>query len=182
MQRAFIIHGWGGSPERDWMAWAKKTLSRKGYEVFIPEMPEAENPKIDPWLKKISGVVGTPRANDILIGHSIGCLAIIRYLQTLSKDQKVGKVVLVAPWQFLTLDEDEDPEIARPWQAGNVDYEKVKTKAKKFIAVFSKDDPWVPFEENRRYFVEKLSPEVVVKDKMGHFNQSEAPFLLKLLK
>lgn len=181
MSRVFIVHGWGGSPERDWMPWAKRALKEKGFEVFVPEMPETENPRIAPWLDKLTETIGQVRRDDILIGHSIGTLAIIRYLQGLKDDQKVQKVILVAPWQTLTLDENEDPEIAKPWQVEDVDYEKVKTKADKFVAIFSKDDPSVPFESNKKYFTQKLNPEILVKDGMGHFNIPEIPFLLELV-
>lgn len=182
MNRIFLIHGWGGSPESDWFVWAKQELEKRGYEVFVPEMPDTEHPKIELWLKKLSETVKTSRPDDILIGHSIGTLTVIRYLQTLNDNQKVQKVILVAPWQTLTLDESEDPEVAKPWQEENIDYEKVKTKAGKFIAIFSKDDPSVPFEDNKKYFQEKLNPEIIIKDGMGHFNMTEIPFLLELVK
>ena len=182
MQRVFLVHGWGGSPEGDWMPWAKREIEKLGYEVFVSKMPDTENPKIDPWLNTLSKTIGVPKKDDILIGHSIGTLAIIRYLQTLNKGEIIGKVILIAPWQTLTLDENEDPKIAEPWQVEDIDYDKIKTKAKSFVAVFSKDDPWVPFEENKKYFAEKLDPEIVVKDKMGHFNMQEIPFLINLIK
>lgn len=182
MNRIFLIHGWGGSPKSDWFPWAKKELEQKGYEVFVPEMPDTENPKIEPWLQKLAEVVGTARKDDIFVGHSIGTLATIRFLQSFDKDQKVSKVILIAPWHSLTLDENEDPGIAKPWIDEFVDWEKVKSKANRIIAVFSEDDPSVPFEDNLKFFKKKLNPEIVIKDKMGHFNQSEIPFLLELIK
>lgn len=129
MQRVIVVHGWGGSPEGDWMPWIKKELTNRRYEVLVPKMPDTENPKVEPWLSKLTETIGTPRSDDILIGHSIGTLAIINYLQTLKADQKVGKVILVAPWHSLTLGEDEDPKIAEPWINNNVEWGKVKTKA-----------------------------------------------------
>lgn len=181
MSRIFLIHGWGGSPDSDWFLWAKKELEQKGYKVIVPVMPDTENPKIQPWLQKLSEVVGSTRKDDIFIGHSIGTLATIRFLESLNEAQKVNKVILIAPWHSLTLDENEDPEIAKPWIEEFVDWERVKSKADKVIAVFSKDDPFVPFEENLKFFKDKLNPEIIIKDKMGHFNQSEIPFLLELI-
>ncbi|OGM04157.1 hypothetical protein A2112_02105 [Candidatus Woesebacteria bacterium GWA1_42_12] len=64
-------------------------------------------------------------------------------------------------------------------------FEKVKIKAEKFIAVFSDDDPVVPYKENLKVFKEKLEAETITKHKMGHFSQDEGfteiPFLLDLL-
>lgn len=182
MQRIFLIHGWGGNPKSDWFPWAEKELGKKGYKVIVPEMPDTGNPKIGPWVAKLAETVGEIRADDILIGHSIGCLTVIRFLETFKDNEKISKVILVAPWQFLTLDENENPEIAKPWQAENVDYEKVRVRADKFIAVFSEDDPWVPYEKNLEYFKEKLNPKIITKYQMGHYNMTEIPFLLELLK
>jgi hypothetical protein len=185
MKRAIVVHGWAGSPSSDWMPWAKKSLERKGFEVSVPEMPETDNPKITPWVNKLNETIGKVQNDDILIGHSIGCLTILRYLETLKDNEKVSKVILVAPWQFLTLDENENPEIAKPWIETPIDYEKIKSKADKIIAIFSDNDPWVPFEKNTEFFKEKLNPEIITKQGMGHFTaeegSAELPFLLELL-
>jgi len=186
MQRVFLIHSWGGSPKNDWMPWAKKALTEKGFEVYVPEMPDTENPKIRPWVSKLAESVGEARADDILIGHSIGCLAVLRFLETLKDDEKVGKVILVAPWQYLTLDKNENPAIAVPWIDNPIDYEKIKSKADTITTVFSDNDPWVPYQKNLEFFTEKLNPEVITKHEMGHFTAGEGSteplFLLELVK
>ncbi|QQG41693.1 MAG: alpha/beta fold hydrolase [Candidatus Woesebacteria bacterium] len=181
MQRVFLIHGWGGSPKNDWFSWAKAVLEKQGYEVFVPEMPETNHPKIEPWLFKLKDVVGEVRPDDILVGHSIGTLAILRFLETFGKDQKVEKVILIAPWQYLNLDEGELKEDVAPWINTPIDYEKIKTRSGKITAVFSDDDPWVPLQPNMEYFKEKLNPEIITKEKMGHFNDSELEFLPELI-
>src|SRR3989344_8117438 len=163
VRRVFLVHGWGGSPEKDWFPWARKTLTEKGFGVVAPEMPETEHPKIEPWLNKIKEAVGEPREYDTFVGHSIGCQAILRYLETLPEKQKVGKVILVAPWWYLTLDANEEQADADPWLVQNVNFGKVKVKAGKFITVFSDDDPWVPIKENVKFFKKNLSPEIVIK-------------------
>lgn len=186
MQRVFLIHGWGGSPEGDWMPWAKKALEKKGFEVFVPEMPDTMHPKIKAWVNKLAETASEVRADDILIGHSIGCLTVLRFLETLKENKKVRKVILVAPWQYLTLDEDEDPSIAEPWINTPIDYEKIKSKADKIIAIFSDNDPWVPYKKNLEFFKEKLNPGIITKHGMGHFTagegSTELPFFLELVK
>ncbi|MBI5357009.1 hypothetical protein HZB78_05395 [Candidatus Collierbacteria bacterium] len=51
-RRVFIIHGWGGNPENDWIPWVKSQISNKGFEVIVPKMPDTNNPRIEPWIKK----------------------------------------------------------------------------------------------------------------------------------
>jgi len=183
VSRIFLVHGWGGSPKNDWLPWAKKELSGSGYEVVAPEMPETDHPKIDLWINKLNEVVGDPKRDDIFVGHSIGCQTILRYLETISN--KIDKVILIAPWWYLTLDEGEEQADADPWLKVGVDFEKIKSKTDNFVAVFSDNDPFVPMEKNVEFFKEKLNPEIIIKTKMGHFTEgdgaSKIPFLLDLI-
>jgi len=185
VQRVFLIHGWGGSPNNDWLPWAKRTLVGKGYEVFTPTMPDTEHPKITPWVDTLKEIVGQPRVDDVFVGHSIGCQTVLRYLEMLPENQKVSRVILIAPWWFLTLDANEEQADADPWLKIDIDFGKIKTKANKFVAVFSDNDPFVTPEKNLEFFRENLNPEIIVKRKMGHFIESDGvkdlPFLLKLL-
>lgn len=180
-----MIHGWGGSPEGDWFPWAKEALAKRGYEVYVPEMPETKHPKIKAWLGKLKDTVGEVRPDDIFVGHSIGTSTVLRYLGTLKDRQKIDKAILIAPWQYLTLDEGESEEDAVPWMTSPIDYEKIKTKARRIVAIFSRNDPWVPMKKNLEFFKEKLIPEIVIKEGVGHFTEGEGltklPFLLKLI-
>jgi hypothetical protein len=163
------------------MEWAKGKLEGLGHEVFVPEMPDTNTPKIAPWVGKLAETVGEVREDDVFIGHSIGTLTVLRYIESLPERTFIKKIILVAPWHVLTLDESENPETAEPWIEEPMDWGKVKSRIGKTIAVFSKDDPWVPIKENLEFFKEKLDPTIIVKDGMGHFNDSEIPFLLDLV-
>jgi uncharacterized protein len=185
MQRVIIVHGWGGSPKDDWMPWAKKTLTEKGFEVVVPEMPETEHPKITPWVEKLTETIGEIREDDILIGHSIGCQTILRYIEKL-EGKKINKIILIAPWWFLTLGDGEEQADANPWLKEDVDFKKIKETVTNIITVFSDNDPYVPYIKNTEFFKEKLNPEIITKNKTGHFTAGEGstvlPFLLVLVK
>lgn len=45
-RRIFIIHGWGGTPKEGWFPWLKREFESKGFEVFIPQLPDSDNPRI----------------------------------------------------------------------------------------------------------------------------------------
>lgn len=187
--RIFLIHGWGGNPNIDWFPWAKKELEQREYEVIVPEMPDPDYPKIEPWVNKLKEVVGEIRKDDIFVGHSIGCQAVERYLQTLSEDTKLDKVILIAPWVVLTRktfeEMGENEEVVKSWYEEPIDYEKIKNMAK-WTAVFSDDDPFVNYEDNYKVYKDKLNAEIILKNNQGHFAQeqgiTEIPFLLELIK
>ena len=83
---------------------------------------------------KLKEVAGDVDESTYFVGESIGCQGVLRYLETLDSDIKIGGVVLIAPWMKLdekTIREEwEDAvEIARPWEETPIDWEKVKNNA-----------------------------------------------------
>lgn len=184
-KRIILVHGWGGSPNNDWFPWAKEELEKLNYSVSVPEMPDTDNPQIKPWVETLTRNVGEVDENTVLIGHSIGCQTILRFLETLPEDQKADKVLLVAPWgaSLTNLDDEEEWEVAKPWLETPINFEKVRSKAKTFVAIFSDNDPYVPLEENKKVVEEKLGAMVVIEKHMGHFTQTDKVFELpELLK
>lgn len=182
--RIFLIHGWSGSPQGDWLPWATKELAAKGYEVIAPQMPDTDVPVIRPWVDYLANIVGSIRESDIFIGHSIGCQTVLRYLEKTAG--KADKIILVAPWFTLTnLENDEMRHIADPWLKTPMDFSQIKTKAQDFITIFSDNDPWVPYIQNKQMFRDKLNPEIITLHNKGHMTSDEGvtqlPDLLTLL-
>lgn len=169
-KRVFVVHRWEGGPDKDWLPWAKRELEKKRYEVNLLSMPTPEYPKIETWVPYLAKIIGEPSKNTILIGHSIGCQTILRYLESLPEGTKVDKVILVAgAVSYLTGLNDEEKLVAKPWLEIPIDLSKARTKANNFVAIFSDNDPFVPLKKNSRLFTEKLGAEIVIKHNMGHF-------------
>jgi len=173
-KRVFIVHGWDGYPKEGWFPWLKKELKNRGFEVFVPRLPDSENPRINNWVPKLAEVVGTPDENTYFVGHSLGCQAIARYLENLPEKTKAGGAVFVAGFLKELSGLEKDPEsqvIAKHWLGTSLDLNKVKSHLKKSIAIFSDDDPWVPLD-NQDDFREKLGSKIIIEHKMGHFSGS----------
>lgn len=171
MKRIIIVHGWGGNPEEGWFPWAKQELEKQGFAVTIPAMPNTEEPTIAEWVGHLRTTVGVPDENTCLVGHSIGCQAILRYLESLAPGQSVGRVVLVAGWFDLdNLETEEEKQIAKPWIATSIDFEKVRQHVKSMTAVLSDNDPFGFFESNRSIFQNELGARVIVEPGKGHLN------------
>jgi predicted alpha/beta hydrolase family esterase len=177
MKTACIVHGWDGSPDEPMLAWLRGRLVANGYEVAAPAMPEPAMPTIAAWVGKLQEVV-RPSEETVLIGHSVGCQAVLRYLETLPAGVRVGQVVLIAPWMRLdeeTIREEgeEVREIARPWMETPIDFAKVRSHAGACTAIFSDNDPFVPLSE-QGLFREKLGATIVVEHGQGHFSPADA--------
>ena len=134
--------------------------------------------------------IGTPDENTYLFGHSIGSQAILRYLQTIDKQIKIGGCIFVAPWIFLNEEiiREEGEEvvaIAKPWIETPIDWKAIKLHTNNFIVIFSDDDLFVPMEKNKLLFKNKLNAKIIIKKKKGHFDDKagikELPILLNEL-
>jgi uncharacterized protein len=175
MKKVYIIHGWEGSPQEAIHKWLKLELESNDFEVSIPEMPNPDAPKIEPWVSKLKDII-KPDKDTYLIGHSIGCQTILRYLETLPTDSKVGGVILLAPWMHLdetTIQEEPDSiEIAKQWVETPIIWEKVKSHTSNFIAIFSDNDPYVPSSE-KDLFEKNLRAKTILEHNKGHYNESD---------
>ena len=175
MKRVFIVHGWGGSPDTNWLPWAAEELRTQGYEVSVPAMPDTEKPEISAWVAKLAELVGAPDAETYFIGHSIGCQTILRYLETV--DTPVGGAVFVAGWFNLEDLEDEEIDIGKPWIETPINLEKVASVLPKSVLVISDNDPFGAFEENKQKFAELGSREVVLHA-ADHICEPQEPAVL----
>lgn len=176
MKRVFLVHGWEGSPENCWFPWLKRELEARGFEVYAPAMPDTDHPKIEPWVSTLKEQVGEPDEGTYLIGHSIGCQTIMRYLQGLPEDTRVGGVIFVAGWISLTpmaTRDEKDKKIVEPWYNEPLYFDKIKQKTDNFVAIFSDDDPYVPQEKNVNTYKEKLGAKIIVESGKGHFSDDD---------
>jgi len=184
MKRVIIVHRWEGSSTDDWRLWLKNELEKLGYEVSAPDMPDTDVPIIEKWVNKLAEVVGTPDSNTYLVGHSIGCQTILRYLENI--DTPVGGAIFVAGWFNLeNMESDDVKEIAKPWIETPINLEKVKAVLPKSSIIISDNDPFGYFKENREQFSKIVTSEVVVHG-AGHFTSDdgfdELPIVINELK
>jgi len=175
MKKALIIHGWDGNPNEPLHQYLRSELKFLGYEVNIPKMPNPAVPVIKDWVGKIKEVFD--EETDLIIGHSIGCQAVLRFIETFDSNLSIPKVILIAPWMKLdmnTIEEEgeEAIEIAKPWMETPIDFNKIKRLVKSVVAIFSDNDMYVPLDQVE-YFKEKLGATIYVEHNQGHFTVSD---------
>jgi hypothetical protein len=176
MKTAIIVHGWDGSPKEPLFLWLKKELEKRKFKVITPKMPNSGKPKIKPWVNKLKGVV-EPNDEIYFIAHSIGCQAVLRYIQSIRNNKKFN-LILIAPWMHLdktTIEEEgeEIKKIAKPWMNTPINYKKIlKHLNKKTICIFSNDDPYVPLSEII-LFRKKLGAKTILLKNKGHFSPAD---------
>lgn len=177
----YIVHAWGEDPQSCWYQWLKNELESQGIKVAIPAMPNTEAPDMKKWVETLSNFVNAPNENTFLIGHSIGCQTILRYLETLGEGQKIGGAFFVAPWTTLKNLSQESQQIAKPWLETPINWRVAKTHCSQFAALFADNDEWVEVSEEK-IFQNNLGAKTQMMPNMGHFDEStEVPELLQLV-
>lgn len=173
MNRIYLIHGWDGHPENCWFPWLKSELEKRGFEVIVPSLPHSEEPKIKEWVDCLKETVTDPDEETYFIGHSIGCQTIMRFLETLPEETKIGGVVFVAGFFNLpNLETEEEKEIAQPWIETPINTDKLLTLTDNFVAIFSDDDPEVSLSD-AEIFRGKLGAKIIVEQGKGHFSDDD---------
>src|SRR3989344_6904899 len=167
-KRVIIVHGWEGSSTSDWIGWAVDAFQEKGYKVLAPEMPNTDHPIIEKWVEHLRSVASTVDEHTYFIGHSIGCQAIMRFLETI--DTKAGGAVFVAGWFDLTNLESEEEKILKLWIETPIEYAKVKENLARSVVILSDNDLYVPYEQTKKRFEARLDSEVVTIPGAGHID------------
>jgi len=158
--KAMIVPGNNNSLiTSNWYQYVKKELEKLGLEVIAENMPDPKLARKEIWIpfirEKLNG------ENSILIGHSSGATAAMRYLE----ENKCRFVILVACYYSDLNDELERKSgyFDEPWK-----WDKIRNNSEKIVIFASKDDPLIPISEPR-LVKEKLGAEYHEFKDEGHF-------------
>ena len=185
MRRLCIVPRWGGGPDRDFYPWLRASLDARAPmlfdEILSPEMPSPGTPTIEGWVGRIEEIVGRdPRAlvETVIIGHSVGCQAVLRFLARLPEGARARGALLVAGWFQV----DKPWDTLRPWMDTPIDDAAVRAHCDRFVVLLSDNDPFTAsYEENGRAWEERLGAQVVMAPGRRHFNEAEEPAVLEAL-
>jgi len=180
--KVFLFHCWGGDGRSCWSGYIHDEMKKLGIETHSPDLPETENPKLTEWLAAVRENVPKFESGDlwVLVGHSLGCPAILRLLESFGPGEKADVVVLVAGFA-----KDLGIPQIRGFIDTDFDWEKIKAKADRFIVINSDNDPYIPLSEGER-LAKLLNAELIVEHGAGHINEGSGytkyPRLLGLLR
>ncbi len=188
MKNALILHGAGNNSQGNWFPWLKEELEKKGYKVWVPDLPNSDIPNQKDWLETIfSNKDWQFNEDSIIVGHSAGATLILRILENLPVGVQINKAVLVAGPVSLG-----DLEFTFPYKRSLVEnpfnWEKIKSSAKNFYLVYSDNDPYQCGVEHGKVINDNIGGELILKTGQGHFNlevnppYKEFPLILEILK
>lgn len=174
-----IVHGYTASPEKNWFPWLKNQLEALGAQVYVPEMPDALSPDPEKWQQRLQQLPFGIDEETVLIGHSLGCVTVLRFLQ--NKPQAVKGYILVSGF-----DEEQEtlPEL-RSHTLSPLDHSSLIDVADKRISIISTNDEIVS-PQSSKALAETLKTQVIWEENAGHFLDREGytvfPTLLEAIK
>ncbi len=180
MKNAVILHGTGDRNDMFWFPNVKKILEQRGYQVWLPQLPNADQPNLESWLPFVLENTNFSEET-ILIGHSAGAQLILSILE--KTDIQIRQAILVSGYaKSLRIDADSPKNIQE------FNWEKIKGKAKQFVFINSDNDPWTCDDKQGRIMFDQLGGILVIPKGEGHmgsttYNQPYAthPLVIKLL-
>lgn len=182
MKHALILHGTDATPAHNWFNWLKAQLEQDGYSVWLPQLPNSTTPQAKVYNEfLLSNPDFSFDDETIIIGHSSGAVEIFSLLQHLPDDAHIRAAYLVSAFK-----DDLGWESLAGLFEEPFDFEKIKTKADKFVFLHSDNDPYVPLEQ-ARYLSGQADGELIIKTGQGHFNTElsksykEFPLLLHII-
>lgn len=171
-----LLHGWGGSREERFFVWLDKELSKLGHSVIRFNQLDTDNPNQVAWLKETAKQVGYVNVKTLLVGFSLGGATILRFLETLDEDAKIGGVFLLgAPADPLGYAELAD------FFKTDFNWEQIKSICHNFYVYSSDNDEVVP-PAHGKILSEKLNAKLKVVKGAWHFNVEELPDVLSDIK
>lgn len=163
--KIILIHGnGGGTGADDWLPYVKEKLEELGWAVAAPNMPDNVLARESQWLPFLKDSLGADE-NTILIGHSSGAVAAMRY----AENNKLYSSILVGACYTDLGDEDEKASgyYDREWQ-----WEKIKANQSWIVQFASTDDPYIPIEEARHIHA-VLATEYYEAADEGHYGEDK---------
>lgn len=163
MPRAILIHGNGGCTAADiWLPWLERELTALGVDVINQTFPDNIKARAQYWLPHLDSL-GVDE-NTILIGHSSGAVAAMRYAES---HRLLGSILVgVCHTDLGDGFEAASGYYREPWH-----WQRIRDN-QQWVAIYnSTDDPHIPIAE-ARFVAAQLKCSYFEFSDRGHFTDS----------
>ncbi|MBM9507458.1 RBBP9/YdeN family alpha/beta hydrolase [Actinacidiphila acididurans] len=184
MGGVLISHGVNGSPGGNWYPWLAGRLRADGHEVAVPALPAEPDPH--GWQKTIETALPAAPADTVLVGHSLGGVALLRLLQN-------HDVAAHGPFRGLLLVASMAGDLGYSHLKGfytpGFDWPRIRAAVRGARVLHAVDDPvtGARVPEHMMIFAGKLGARVLLMPDGGHFpshgsTRPELPEALRLVR
>ncbi|MGF6889137.1 putative alpha/beta hydrolase family esterase [Nocardia sp. GAS34] len=137
MSTIVVSHGLGARSDSVWFPTFRAELETAGHQVVIPDLPNSEAPQVKPWIETLASVATAPAQDTVLVGHSIGAVNVLRFLEQYDVASGVfAGVVLVS-----TSVHEVGYDLLAEFFEREFDWTRIRAAASQFRALIAIDDP-----------------------------------------
>jgi len=174
--KAVIIpgNGMGDVSRSNWYGWANRKLNElPEFKSTLRNMPDPMTARKSIWLPFMKDELEVDDKT-IIIGHSSGACAAIRY----AEENQVFGIVLVGAYISDLGDKNEADSgyFSEPWR-----WEKARANCQWIVQFGSRDDPFLPWDEQQAV-ADGLKADLREYTDRGHFMDSAFPELIQTIK
>lgn len=176
-KKIVFVHGHGGVEGESWPYWLDREATRCGFDFIALSMPNPMYPQVSEWVGFLKEQEIKVDKDTYFVGHSLGCITIARFLESLSPRTVAAGCILISGFSSLP-----NIPLLSDFCLLPLDFSKVKKHAKEFVCILSDNDHVIPPEETEE-FSRKLGARTIVEHDKGHFRYDvkELPSVLNTI-
>lgn len=162
-RQVYIVHGYTATPADHWFPWLKERLAADGVAVEVLPMPGSDAPVAAAWDAFLDAAILRRDEDTFLVGHSLGCIALVRHLLR-ERTARYGGMVLVAGFaeSLAGLGELDG------FVDGVTNIERLRETVGRRAVIAARDDEVVPHAATER-LAARLDATFLTVEKGGHF-------------
>jgi len=176
MKKYLILNWWGWSSKDGWKSWLKIELESKAYEVFLPNLPNSNNPILEEQLDYINVYAWDFDEDWNIVGHSLWCQLALKFIE----ENKISNnnIILVAPsypWLAMELEEEKFWDkffTLEKYYNTELNFEKINKLNNNYTIFLSHDDPYINFDNAKKYYSQLKKVNFVEFKNKWHFNRT----------
>lgn len=166
----YVVHGYTANSQANWYPDLKNHLESENIRVHIFDMPNSHAPIEKEWLNFLEANITNLDDKSIFIGHSLGCVTILRFLENKNTDN-IESLFLVSGF----IENSPIPELSE-----FVLVETIKNR----VVISAADDDIVPHPYSE-VLAKKLNAQFKLLETGKHFIDRDGftafPYLINLV-
>ncbi len=160
MKKAVILHGTDGSPEGNWLPWLKRQLESKGYEVWVPLLPNNHTPNRQVYNDFLFDS-GWDFHDNLVIGHSSGAVSVLNLLED-ERCPHIKAGVMVGAWHDTKNSPLKDTyRFDNLFPLNGFNFQRIKSQADRLIYIHGDDDNHCPVEQ-AKWLAKQTDSEIII--------------------
>ena len=167
----YIVHGYTSSSSAEWFPWLKNMLLDKGINVSVFDMPNPYSPVASEWIQHLENNIKNLSSGTYFIGHSLGCITLLRYLENQPDNINIGGIILASGF----LRNNPKYPALDPFVKEDLNIEKIIKMTENRIVLSAPNDKYVPYEFSSE-LAQFLKAKFITVENGGHFIGQEGFF------